>query len=82
MSMYHPVVCFQISYVTEDNALPEAYENTERKYNIFRTYDLPLSEVKDTTVWFVHSHMIQLKWHVTAEKPAHEMLLTLQRGMA
>lgn len=54
----------------------------ERKYNIFRTYDLPLSEVKDTTLWSVHSGMTQLKWHVTAEKPAHEMLLTLQRGMA
>lgn len=30
----------------EDNAMPEAYENTERKYNIFRTYELPLSKWK------------------------------------
>jgi len=41
--------------------MPEAYENTERKYNIFRTYDLPLSEVKGTTAWSVHSGMTQLK---------------------
>lgn len=50
--------------------MPEAYENTERKYNIFRTYELPVSEVKGTAVWSVHSGTTQLKGHVTAEKTA------------
>lgn len=73
--------CSQISYVREDNTLAAAYENTERKCNFFRTYDLPLGEGKGTTPWFVHSGMTQLKWHVTAENPAHEMPLLLLRGM-
>lgn len=53
--------CFQISYVREDNALAAAYESTERKCNIFRTYDLPLGEGKGTTPWSCHSGMTQLK---------------------